>query len=87
MAAQLLDEITCDGQALPVAAATEYGHMIRRVPRETIHALGIYSDLNGREIRLERRNIVEKFAPLLIAKLSQVAPGATPRLLPRDVDD
>jgi hypothetical protein len=64
MAAQLLDEITCDGQAFLVAAATEYGHMIRRVPRETIHALGIYSDLNGREIRLERRNIVEKFAPL-----------------------
>ena len=80
MAAQLLDEITWDGQALLVAAATENGHMICRMPRETIHALRIYR----REIQLEWRNIGEKLAPFLIAKLSQVAAGATPDLLRRD---
>src|ERR1700730_3803656 len=86
MAVQLLDEITWDGQALLVVAATENGHVICRVPRETIHALRIYSDIIGREIQLERRNIVEKLAPFLIAKLSQVAAGATPELLPWEVD-
>jgi hypothetical protein len=64
VAAQLLDEITWDGQALLVAAATENGRVTCRVPRETIHALRIYSDIIGREIQLERRNIVEKLAPL-----------------------
>jgi hypothetical protein len=87
MAAQLLDEITWDGQALLVVAATENGNVICRVPRETIHALRIYSDIIGREIQLERRKIVEKLAPFLIAKLSQVAAGATPELLPWEVDD
>jgi hypothetical protein len=82
IAAPLLDEITCDGQALLVAAPAEYGHMIRWVPRETIHALRIYSDVIGRELQLERRNAVEKFTLFLIAKLSQVAAGATPALLP-----
>lgn len=61
--------------------------MICRVPRETIHTLRICSDVVGRELQLERRSVVEKFAPLLTAKLSQVAPGAMPKLLPRDVDD
>jgi hypothetical protein len=84
VATQLLDEITWDGQALLVAAATESGHMICRVPRETIRALRIYSDIIRREIQLEWRNIGEKLAPFLTAKLSQVAAGATPDLLPRD---
>jgi hypothetical protein len=87
MAAQLLDETTWDGQALLVAAATENGPVICRVPRETIHALRIYSDIIGREIRLEQRDIVKKLAPFLVAKLSQVAAGATPELLPWEVDD
>ena len=82
MATHLLDEITCDGQALLVAAATEYGHMVCRVSRETIHALRIYSDVIGRELQLERRSVVEKYVPLLIASLSQAAAGATPALLP-----
>jgi hypothetical protein len=85
MIAQLLDEITWDGQALLVAAAIENGQVICRVPREMIHALGIYSDIIGREIQLERRNILEKLAPFLIAELSQDAAGATPELLPWDV--
>jgi hypothetical protein len=55
MVAQLREEITRDGQALLVAAALENGPVICRVPRETIHALRIYSDIIGREIQLERR--------------------------------
>jgi hypothetical protein len=87
MVTQLLDEITWDGQALSVVAATENGPMICRVPRETIHALRIYSDIIGREIQSERRNIVAKLAPFLIAKLSQAGVGETPELLPWEVDD
>ena len=87
MAVQLLDETTLYGQALLVAAATENGHVICMMPGETIHALRVYSDIISREIQLERRNVVEKLAPFLIAKLSQVAAGATPELLPWEVDD
>jgi hypothetical protein len=87
MAAQLLDEITWDGQALLVAAETDNGQVTCRVPRETIHALRIYSDIIGREIQGERRKIVERLAPFLIAKLSQAAAGETPELLPSEVRD
>jgi hypothetical protein len=52
-----------------------------RVRRSTLCAF--FSDIIGREIQLERRNIVEKLASFLIAKLSQVAAGATPELLPQ----
>jgi hypothetical protein len=87
MATELLDEVVWDGQALLVAASTENGRMVCRVPRETIHALRIYSDVIGREIQLERRNIVEKLAPFLIAKLSQAGVGEVAELLPSDVED
>lgn len=87
MAARLLDEVTWDGQALLVAAATENGRVICRVPRETIHALRIYSDIVGREIQLERQNIVARLAPFLIAKLSLAGAGETPELLPSEVGD
>jgi hypothetical protein len=87
MAAQLLlDEIVWDGQAIEVAAATENGRVICRVPRETIHKLGPYSDAIGREINLERQNIVERLAPFLIAKLSQAASDETLELFPWEVD-
>jgi hypothetical protein len=87
MAAQLLDDIIWDGQALLVAASTENGHVTCRVPRETIHALRMYADAISREIQTERHSIVEKLAPFLIAKLSQAAAGEAPELLPCDVDD
>jgi hypothetical protein len=87
MAVQLLDEITWDGQALLVAAATDNGQVTCRVPRETIHVLRIYSDIIGREIQGERRKIVERLAPFLIAKLSQATAGETPELLPSEVRD
>jgi hypothetical protein len=43
--------------------ATDNGQVTCRVPRETIYALRIYSDIVGREIQLERRKIVERRAP------------------------
>jgi hypothetical protein len=55
MAAQLLDEITWDGQALLAAAATDYSHATCRVPGRTIPALRFYSDIIGREIELARQ--------------------------------
>jgi hypothetical protein len=69
MAAQLLDEVARNGQ--------ENGRVICRVPRETIHKLRPYSDAIGREIHLERHNIVERLAPFLMAKLSRAAAGET----------
>jgi hypothetical protein len=77
MAAQLLDEIVRNGQALPVPATTENGRVICRVPRETTHKLHPYSNAIGREIQLERHDIVEKLAPFLMAKLSRAAAGET----------
>ena len=50
MTAQLLDEVTWDGQALLVEAVTENGRVMCRVPRETIHQLRHYSDAISREI-------------------------------------
>jgi hypothetical protein len=87
MASRLLNEIEWDGQALLVTAVTENGCVNCRVPRETIHKLRLYSDAIGREIQLERQNIVEKLAPFLIAKLSQASTGATLELLPWELED
>jgi hypothetical protein len=87
MEVQLLDEITWDGQALRVAAATENGQVICRVPRETIHALRLYSDIISREIQLERRKIVERLVPFLIAKVSQAQADEVLELLPSEVHD
>jgi hypothetical protein len=77
MAAQLLDEIVRNGQALPVSAATENGCVICRVPRKATHKLRPYSGAIGRETQLERHNVVEKLAPFLMVKLSRAAAGET----------
>ena len=87
MAGQLLDDIVWDGQALLVGAVTQHGQVICKMPRETIHALRIYSDIIGREIQLERQNIVQRLAPFLIAKLSKVTPSEPLQLQPSDVVD
>ena len=63
MAVQQLDEITWHGRALLVAVATDNGHVICKVPCETIRVLRTNFDTIGREILFERRNIVEKLAP------------------------
>jgi hypothetical protein len=87
MGVRLLDEIAWDGQVLLVAAATDNGQVTCRVPRETIHALRLYSDIIGREIELERRKIVERLAPFLIAKLSRTPADETLELFPSEVHD
>jgi hypothetical protein len=71
MAARLLDEITWDGQALLVAAATDNSQVTCRVPGRTIPAQRLYSDIIGREI----------------VTLSRTAAGETPELLPSEVRD
>ncbi len=87
MGVRLLDEIAWDGQALLVAATTDNGPVTCRVPRETIHVLRLYSDIIGREIEIERRKIVERLAPFLIAKLSRAPADETLELFPSEVHD
>lgn len=67
---EFVGEIEWDGKAITVGAATPFGHVSCRVPRETIHALPVYSDALEREIRLERHLILERLAPGLRAKIS-----------------
>jgi hypothetical protein len=49
--------------------------------------LRLYSDAIGREINLERQNIVEKLAPFLITKLARANHGEVVELLPWEVED
>ena len=81
------DKVTWDGQALLVPATTEWGHVVCRVPRNTIHVLRLYSDAIGREIDLERQRIAEKLAPFLAAKLSRATSGEPVELFPWEVRD
>lgn len=87
MAPRLLDDIAWDGQFLLVEAEVGCGTVHCKVPRETIWALRIYSDIIVREIPGERRNIVAKLRPFLMEKLSKAAPGEMLELLPWEVDD
>jgi hypothetical protein len=81
-AVQLLDHIGLGWPGPSRGALTQHGPVTCTVPRETIHTLRIYSDIIGREIQLERRNIVQKLAPSLTAKLSEAAPSHLLQLLP-----
>jgi hypothetical protein len=47
----------------------------------------LYSDIIGREIQLERRKIVERLAPFLIAKVSRAQADGELELLPSEVHD
>jgi|HubBroStandDraft_6_1064221.scaffolds.fasta_scaffold794981_1 hypothetical protein len=85
MAAQLLDEITWDGQALLVAAATDNSQVTCRVPGRTIPALRFYSDIIGRAIELARQKEDRREARPLT--LSRTTAGETPDLLPSEVRD
>lgn len=76
-----------DREALFAGAVTQHGQVICKVPRETIYALRICSDIIDHEIQLERQNILQKPARFLIAKLSKVTPSAPLRLLPSEVVD
>lgn len=80
-----VDEIEWDGKALFIKATTEFGHVPCRIPRETIHALRLYSDAIEREIRLERQLILEQLAPALRAKISALTAGRPVELWPWEV--
>ena len=58
-----------------------------KVPRDTVHAIRLYSDAIGREIYLERHRIIQRLAPFLQAKLSHAEAGQTIELLPSEVED
>ncbi|MDA9504157.1 hypothetical protein XI09_05125 [Bradyrhizobium sp. CCBAU 11386] len=83
---EFVGEIEWDGKALLIQAATEFGHVPCRIPRETIHALSLYSDAIEREIRLERHLILERLAPALRAKISTLTAGKPVELWPWEVN-
>jgi len=87
MAAEFSDQIDWDGQALYIEAATDFGRVTCKVPRDTVHVIRLYSDAIGREIYLERHRIVQKLAPFLRAKLAFAEAGQVIELLPCDVED
>jgi hypothetical protein len=74
-----------DGKALLIRALTAQGQVLCRISRDTIHALPIHSDAIEREIRSERREILERLAPALRAKLSAMKSAGTVELFPWDV--
>lgn len=82
---EFVGEIEWDGKAIVVGAATPFGHVSCRIPRETIHALPIYSDALDREIRLERHLILERLAPALCAKISTSGTGEPVDLWPWEI--
>jgi hypothetical protein len=87
MTAKFSDQINWDGHALYVEAATGFGRVTCKVPRDTVHVIRLYSDAIGREIYLDRHQIVQKLAPFLQAKLSFAEAGQVIELLPCDVED
>ncbi len=87
MTVKFSDQINWDGQSLYVEAATGFGLVTCKVPRDTVHVIRLYSDAIGREIYLDRHRIVEKLAPFLQAKLSFAEAGQVIELLPCDVND
>lgn len=82
---EFVGEVVWDGKAIVVGAATPFGHISCRISRETIHALPVYSDALEREIRLERRLILERLAPALRAKISSSGAGEPVDLWPWDI--
>ncbi|RXG92618.1 hypothetical protein [Bradyrhizobium zhanjiangense] len=82
---EFVGEVEWDGKAIVVGAATPFGHVSCRIPRETIHALPIYSDALEREIRLERHLILERLAPALRAKISISGTGEPVDLWPWEI--
>jgi hypothetical protein len=60
-------EIDWDGMRSMSEAATDIGPVRCKVPRDTVHVTRLYGDAIGREIYLERHQIIEKLAPFLPA--------------------
>jgi hypothetical protein len=85
MAMRFLGDVEWDSKALSVRAVTGFGEVLCRVPRDTIHALPVYSDAIEREIRSHRRAIMERLVPALSAKLSITDRSEAIELFPWDV--
>jgi len=79
------DRIEWDGSALFFDAKLGGGYVHCRVPRDTIHAIRLYSDAIEREIVIDRFRIVEKLTPFLRAKLSGARVGDTLELFPDEI--
>ena len=85
MSIKFVGDIEWDGAALCARVATGFGEVLCRVPRETIHAIPVYSDAIEREIRSQRHMIMERLAPALGAKLAVADRDRAIELLPSEV--
>ena len=85
MTVEFIGDVEWDGKALLIKAVTGLGQVPCRIPRDTIHALPVYSDAIEREIRSQRRAILERLAPALRAKLSAAESIETVELFPWEV--
>ena len=85
MKIKFIGDVEWDGKALSARAVTGFGEVLCRVPRDTIHALPVYSDAIEREIRSQRHAIMERLAPVLGAKLALAGRSETIELLPWEV--
>jgi hypothetical protein len=82
---RISDQIDWDGSALCFDARRGGGLVRCRVPRDTVHAIPYYNDAIEREIVIDRFRIVEKLAPVLLARLSAAHAGDMLELLPDEV--
>jgi hypothetical protein len=73
---QFDDEIDWDGKSISVWAVTQFGRVLCKIPRDTIHTLSTYNDAIEREINRARNDIFVLLRPALVAKIAQTAPDA-----------
>ncbi|WP_271601026.1 hypothetical protein [Bradyrhizobium sp. CCBAU 45384] len=85
MKIKFVSDVEWDGKALSARVVTGFGEVLCRVPRDTIHALPVYSDAIEREIRSQRHAIMERLAPALGAKLAIANRDRVIELLPSEV--
>jgi hypothetical protein len=70
---QIEDEIQWDGKSLTVWVVTDRARIRCEIPRETIHEIPPFSDAISREIDRDRREIVDRLCPILLAKVAESA--------------
>ena len=81
---QIEDEVLWDGKNLTVWAVTNRGRIRCEILRETIHEIPTFSDAITREIDRDRREIVDRLRPFLLAKVAESTESVI-RLLPSDL--
>lgn len=77
------DEIVWDGECLSVWARILTRRVLCEIPRDTVHQIRFYSDAISREISKDRRDIVHRLKPIILAKLER-AEGHIVRIQPSD---